>query len=59
MRGASYLSPNLLWLYRAVGEHLDRRLGSSVDVVQGACAPLTDPDLLAIAGICSFSAACP
>lgn len=46
MRGVSYLSPNLLWLYRAVGDYLGRRLGCSVDVVQGADDPLTDPELV-------------
>lgn len=46
MRSVSYLSPNLLWLYRAVGEYLGRCLGCSVDVVQGTCDPLTDPDLV-------------
>ncbi|MBW4459981.1 MAG: PhnD/SsuA/transferrin family substrate-binding protein [Nodosilinea sp. WJT8-NPBG4] len=46
MRGVSYLSPNLLWLYQAVGEYLGRCLGCSADVVQGADDPLSDPDLV-------------
>jgi phosphonate transport system substrate-binding protein len=45
MRAVSYLSPNLLWLYRAVGNSLGRHLGRSVEVVQGKFDPLDDPDL--------------
>jgi phosphonate transport system substrate-binding protein len=45
MRGISYLSPNLLWLYRSIGDYLGRRLGYAIDVVQGEFDPLDDPDL--------------
>ncbi|PSR15611.1 phosphate ABC transporter substrate-binding protein [filamentous cyanobacterium CCP3] len=44
MLAVSYLSPNLLWLYQAVGDYLSR-LGYTVDVVQGEVDPLDDPDL--------------
>lgn len=45
MLAVSYLSPNLLWLYRSIGDALGRHLGCSVNVVQGAFDPLSDPDL--------------
>lgn len=45
MLSVSYLSPNLLWLYQAVGHSLSRQLGCSVNVVQGEIDPLDDPNL--------------
>ncbi|WP_035984472.1 phosphate/phosphite/phosphonate ABC transporter substrate-binding protein [Leptolyngbya sp. KIOST-1] len=58
MLAVSYLSPNLLWLYRAIGDYLGQHLGCSVEVIQGEHDPLEDPalagdrwDLLFICGL--------
>ena len=45
MLSVSYLSPNLLWLYRSIGDYLGHHLGCSVNIVQGEFDPLDDPDL--------------
>jgi hypothetical protein len=33
MLSVSYLSPNLLWLYRSIGDYLGHHLGCSVNIV--------------------------
>ncbi|MBD3884977.1 PhnD/SsuA/transferrin family substrate-binding protein [Phormidium tenue FACHB-886] len=40
---ASYLAPNLLWFYKAVGAYLERSLGLAAQVEQSLFDPLDDP----------------
>lgn len=58
LRIVSYLAPNLLWLYEAVGNYLGRSLGIEVQVSQAEADPLVDPlltkeqwDVLFICGL--------
>lgn len=46
LNGLSYLSPNLLWFYQAVGEYLKREWALDLHVSASANDPLEDPALI-------------
>lgn len=54
----SYLAPNMLWFYEAVGAYLERTLNIEIQVVQSQFDPLEDPkirqDKVDVAFICGL-----